>query len=87
MKKNCWEYLHCGREQRGKNVNESGVCPAAIHNESDGINHGKAAGRFCWTIEGTLCPGNFAKKFSNCLKCSFFEEVIKEEGRFFVLKK
>jgi hypothetical protein len=86
-KTNCWEYFHCGREPAGKRVNEVGVCPAATETSSEEMNGGKAAGRFCWTIEGTLCPGNFAKKFGTCLQCSFLAKVTKEEGRFFVLKK
>ena len=83
-KKNCREYLECGREPGGKNVKELGICPAAAEVRFDGVNGGKFGGRFCWIVSGTYCngevQGTFAKKLGDCLKCPFFTEVAKQEG-------
>lgn len=83
-KKNCWEYMDCGREPGGKRTDELGICPAAVTAEFDGINGGKNAGRFCWYVAGTLCPGmvqgTFVAKFDSCLKCPFLREVLLQEG-------
>jgi len=88
-KMNCWELMNCGRESNGRNVGKFGVCPAALTNEYDGIHEGKAGGRFCWTISGTLCHGKpsgaFAYKLLGCLDCKFLKFVQEEEGRFFFL--
>jgi hypothetical protein len=49
-----------------------------------GINHGTCGGRSCWALANT--PGednveqNFAEKFSRCLDCSFYLQVMAEEG-------
>jgi len=67
MRINCWEYMQCGREPRGKRAELLGVCPAAMNSESDGINHGRDAGRLCWSVEGTLCTGTIGVKFMKCL--------------------
>ena len=83
-RENCWEYMDCGREPGGKRVTLLGVCPAAIHMESDGINHGHAAGRLCWPVEETLCPGIGEEKVQRCHDCPFFEEVARQEGESFV---
>ena len=94
MKKrlNCWEFMGCGREVGGARVAELGVCPSSIANEMDGINRGSNAGRFCWTVAGSLCggevQGTFVDKILGCLKCRFFKEVEREEGsRFIPIKK
>ena len=84
-KKNCWEFIECGREPAGKKIKQLGVCPVTIAEEFDGLNHGQAAGRICWTIEGSLSTGTTGMKLLKCLECSFFEEVQRQEGRFFVL--
>ncbi len=88
-KKNCWEVKNCGLQPGGHSVHELGVCPASITKEYEGINHGENAGRYCWAVAGTLCKGEvqgtFARKLGNCLGCSFYLQVEKEEGRFFVL--
>ncbi len=86
---NCWEALECGFEPGGKNVNEFGICPAASNIKYHEINNGKNGGRFCWAIDKTFCKegnkGNFDDKFINCLNCSFFKMVNKEESRKFIL--
>ncbi len=84
-KENCWEYYKCGREPGGVKSRELGVCPAAKSEAADGINHGKAAGRFCWTILDSKSPEARADKFCNCMNCPFFNKVIAEEGRGFNL--
>lgn len=85
MKKiNCWEFKKCGREPGGKNVNELGVCRAAVEESCDGINDGKNGGRCCWAISGTLCRGKvqgvFAAKITSCIRCDFFHVVEDEQG-------
>ncbi len=77
---NCWDFLKCGREPGGLNVEELGVCPAATSTEHDGINRGVAAGRFCWIVEGTLCSGKVVNKFVKCTACNFYKLVKEEEG-------
>lgn len=82
-KLNCWEFKACGRESEGKNVSESGVCPAFNEQKANDIHGGKNAGRCCWVIAGTLCEGEiqgtFAKKFDLCQKCEFYHLVKEEE--------
>jgi hypothetical protein len=82
---NCWEFKGCGREPGGKAIAALGVCPAASRSEIHGINHGKAGGRACWAIAGTLCggvvQGTFAQKLGSCMKCEFYRAVVREEGR------
>lgn len=90
-KKNCWEYMECGREPGGRNADELGVCPASTTLSYDGINGGKRAGRFCWSVAGTFCnddiQGTFAAKIKDCLKCSFFLNVARQEGKSLVFIK
>ncbi len=82
---NCWEFKHCGRQVGGPAVDKLGVCPAASATQLEGINHGKAGGRACWAIAGTLCggvvQGSFAQKLASCLNCEFYRAVVREEGR------
>jgi eukaryotic-like serine/threonine-protein kinase len=88
-RKNCWECKNCGREPGGRNVNELGICPAAVADAFDGVNGGRNAGRYCWAVAGTLCKGEiqgvFARKFRSCLTCSFYLEVERDEGSTFTL--
>ena len=87
-RKNCWECKNCERQPGGRNVTELGVCPAAIADAFDGVN-GQNAGRYCWAVAGTLCKGEiqgtFARKFRNCLACSFYLSVERDEGSAFTL--
>jgi len=84
-KLNCWEFKNCGREPGGSRVAELGVCPAAADTPAEGLNDGKCGGRCCWAIAGTFCggfvQGTFAMKQRNCLKCDFFKQVIREQGK------
>ena len=76
--------MNCGREPGGANVDEFGICPAAVDVRYDGVNGGDCAGRCCWFVFGTYCnsevQGTFAKKIGDCLDCPFFVEVGKQEG-------
>lgn len=82
---NCWEFLKCGRELGGIKEKELGTCPAATSVQYDGTNRGTAAGRFCWIIEGTLCPGNVVSKFKTCINCTFYKLVMDQEKDLFQL--
>lgn len=89
MKKNCWEFMSCGREPNGKNQHDLGVCPAAVDSRLHGIHEGYNSGRACWVLTGTFCKGSvqgtFAKKFHTCAACDFYQAVRKEESPKFVL--
>ncbi len=81
MKKNCWEYNECNRENGGRNAR---ACPAARDSRFDGVHGGTCAGRACWVIEGTLCndavQGDFIEKYKECGTCSFYKYVKEAEG-------
>jgi hypothetical protein len=83
-KKNCWEFLNCGRELGGAVAYELGVCPASTYVWFDGYHGGKNAGRTCWIISGTMCYGEVQKSFHEklkiCGRCEFYNIVKKEEG-------
>jgi hypothetical protein len=82
-KQNCWEFLKCGREPGGKNIDHLGICPASTDTSSDGLNEGINGGRMCWAISGTYChkkmQGLFAKTQLSCRSCIFFKNVKEEE--------
>jgi hypothetical protein len=84
IKLNCWEFMKCGRQPGGENVNELGVCRASIESRTDGMNSGKMGGRSCWAITGTFCDGKiqgeFASKMCKCVDCKFYHIVVYEEG-------
>jgi hypothetical protein len=82
--KNCWEFKNCGREPGGIHINERGVCPAATNTGFHAVNRGKAGGRFCWNIDGTLCNPTSGAKPALCTDCAFFLAVQQQEGRYFV---
>jgi len=83
-KQNCWEFLKCGREPGGENIDTLGICPATTDTSADGSNGGKNGGRICWAISGTYChkkmQGLFAKTQLSCRSCIFFKKVKEEEG-------
>ncbi len=83
-KTNCWDYKKCGRQPGGPREKDLGVCPSAVNSTNAGKNGGKAAGRFCWKVAGTLCgdrvQGTFVNKMMDCVKCDFFKMVKAEEG-------
>ena len=84
--KNCWEFMNCGREPGGLKVDKLGICPAATNTCFHGMNRGKAGGRACWNIEGTLCKETSGEKQLSCANCPFFMKVKQQEGRYFVLE-
>jgi len=88
-KQNCWEVKKCGREPGGQRIAEFGPCPAAVEQRLDGTHGGKAAGRACWIVAGTLCggriEGTFANKYGNCEKCNFYRLVRAEERSNFLM--
>ena len=87
MKKNCWEFMECGRAEGGRNVANLGICPAATEKRMDGVHGGINAGRACWLVSGTLCDGEvqgtFAHKDGSCTLCDFYKHVEAEEKRNF----
>lgn len=89
MKKNCWEFMCCGREAGGKEVKKLGICPAVTCTKLDSAHGGKNAGRVCWLVAGTMCggkvQGSFARKYEDCRKCAFYQKVREEEGPNFLL--
>ena len=83
-KLNCWDFIKCGREQGGKNIEKLGICPASMDTSADGLNEGKNGGRICWAISGTYCgekvEGLYTKRQLTCRSCIFFKKVKEEEG-------
>ena len=83
MRKNCWEFMRCGREPGGKNVEKLGVCPASTAKEYDGVNGGKNGGRCCCSVVGTDCEGKiqgtFIDKVKGCIECDFYRYVFEQE--------
>lgn len=83
-KRNCWDFMNCGRGPSGSRVSERGLCPAAADASFTGINGGKCGGRFCWAVAGTLCgcvvQGTFAEKRDSCIHCDFYKRVQAEQG-------
>lgn len=82
---NCWEHHDCGRESGGHSAARLGVCPAATHTFSDGINHGMNAGRYCWAVVGSFSISGKAQACDDCLNCPFYQRVEAQEERFFVV--
>jgi len=82
-KLNCWEHKKCGRQPGGHKVQELGICPASVNQELTGAHGGKAAGRACWAVVGSLCggkiQGTYAQKLNNCWRCDFMNAVKREE--------
>ncbi|MBT4484352.1 MAG: hypothetical protein HOC71_11830 [Candidatus Latescibacteria bacterium] len=82
--KNCWEFMNCGRQPDGINVQELGVCSATQDTSCDGLNGGKNAGRICWAVAGTFNggekEGTFTENQVTCKSCEFFKLVEKEVG-------
>ena len=88
-RKNCWEFMKCGRESTAGDVDKPDICPASVSGEYDGANKGKSRGRCCWAVAGTYCggaiQGTYAKKLMDCFHCEFLKHVNEQEGREFQL--
>lgn len=85
VKKNCWEFMDCGRDPGGESIAERGICPASVEERLNGVHGGINAGRACWALVGTMCggkiQGTFAQKYRNCGKCIFYKTVREEEDK------
>jgi hypothetical protein len=83
VKLNCWEFKKCGRQPGGHKEQELGTCPATVAGDFHGAHGGKAAGRACWAVAGSLCggkiQGTYAQKLTNCWRCEFMNLVKQEE--------
>jgi hypothetical protein len=83
MKKNCWDFLNCGRTAGGPKEAELGACPVSTYAELNGIHGGFNAGRACWVVAGSLCGGRIQgdaeQKKNVCWECEFLKMVRKEE--------
>ena len=65
---NCWEFMKCGREGGGKNVEQFGICPAFPDN-----------GNSCAKVKGTFCDlvlELLELKFTSCENCIFYNSKI-----------
>lgn len=86
-KLNCWEFMECGRQLGGSKVRYLGVCPVSREMKLNNVHGGRNAGRACWVVAGSLCggarQGSFTDKFISCEKCTFYQQVKKEEGASF----
>jgi hypothetical protein len=75
---NCWEFKNCGRGPGSEQV-----CPAVSATRADRVNRGTNGGRVCWAVAGTLCggrqQGKYAVKIETCLRCDFYQLVLREE--------
>lgn len=90
--KNCWEYMGCFRKPGDNQVSESGKCPVPMEKKFDGVNRGKNAGRFCWAVpkasdQDKTQEEHAVRFFSCCMKCPFYREVERQEGRYFILSE
>ncbi len=85
IRKNCWEFMSCGREDGGENSGIEGVCPACLEERLNGINRGVNGGRACWAVPETNCGNGVKDELLRCLECSFFKQVENEEGRSFAV--
>ncbi len=89
-KRNCWEFMRCGKEVHGLYAAELGVCPAALELRLDGMHGGKNGGRACWMMGGALCggsaPSSFIRKRKVCHDCAFYRSVKDEEGDDYFLR-
>lgn len=90
-KTNCWEFCGCGMNIPGKHTVEKGQCPVFMARDLDGVNGGKAAGRFCWSVAGTMNGSaphvNCAEKKIKCDECLFYKYVKVEEMENFTSTK
>lgn len=84
-KLNCWEYHNCGKNPGGHSVEELGLCPTSVSEQSDDTNCGINGGRICWSIDSSLCKDKVKGKFKSCEDCGFYELVRQDEGYQFVL--
>lgn len=82
-KANCWDVMRCERGPTALRDGGQSICPAALETRLHGAHGGHNGGRACWVVAGTLCggeaAGDFAKKSGDCLLCTFYQQVKREE--------
>ncbi len=83
-KRNCWDFMKCGKGPGGSRVEDEGICPVAEESMADGLNGGENGGRICWIIAETcdndkVQCSDFHRKDS-CFSCEFRYKVMNEEG-------
>jgi hypothetical protein len=63
----CWEFMQCGREKGGNNVDHLGVCPAyPLH------------GHVCANVVGTFCDlvqVLHRSEHAECEECPYFNSM------------
>ena len=64
---NCWEFMRCGREEGGKNVDYLGICPAF---PDDGQRCANVVGTFCDLVQALN-----ASEHSSCTECPFYNSI------------
>jgi hypothetical protein len=79
-KMNCWEFMKCGREPKGRRARELGPCPAATNTAINGLNGGINGGRMCWAIVGTYSLDEDTRGYHkgnnyHCYDCDFHRKV------------
>jgi hypothetical protein len=85
-KRNCWEFMKCGREVGGDRTVELGICSVSSEFSADGLNGGINGGRICWIIDENGCNSNLMHRFDYCFQCEFRYRVMNEEGLINVCK-
>jgi hypothetical protein len=83
-KQNCWEITGCGRGPDGVKAREEGACPTARELVLDGVNDGRAGGRLCWSVAGTMCGDRITCEWAlqrmTCVSCPVFRMIRREQG-------
>jgi hypothetical protein len=69
---NCWEFMKCGREEGGKNVDHLGTCPAY---PDDGKRCANVVGTFCDLVQALR-----AVEYSSCSECPFYNSIHFDES-------
>lgn len=88
MKRNCWEFNHCGRELGGEKSKIQGVCNSVTFTAFNGTNCGFNSGRYCWSVSGSLKDGPKTcvhnPPLEDCTQCDFYLFVKREENVNFI---
>jgi len=71
-KMNCWEFMRCGREAGGRNIDQLGICPAYPEE-----------GQRCANVVGTFCDlvkALHATKHTSCPECPFYNSIYFDQN-------
>ena len=71
-KLSCWEFMRCGREAGGRNVDHLGICPAYPHH---GHNCANVVGTFCDLVQVLRTSVH-----SDCMDCPFYNSMHFDEN-------